>query len=124
MSNIYGAPEISVQELADKLSDRRTDPTSQPFILLDVRELHELPRANFGDEAVVVPLTELAARQTGAMPDPVRAKDAEILVVCHHGVRSAQVTAWMLQQGWTNVLSVAGGIDAYARQVDPAVGMY
>lgn len=124
MPNIYGAPEISVQNLADKLMDRHTDPGSEGFILLDVRELHELPRASFGDDAVVVPLTELAARQINALPEPVRAKDAEILVVCHHGVRSAQVTAWMLQQGWTNVLSVAGGIDAYARQVDPSVGMY
>jgi len=45
-------------------------------------------------------------------------------VLCHHGVRSAQVTGWLAQQGWTNIKSVRGGIDAYARQIDQAVGFY
>jgi len=51
-------------------------------------------------------------------------KNAEIVVFCHKGVRSAQVTMWLKQQGWTNVLSMAGGIDAWAKQVDPDGGMY
>jgi rhodanese-related sulfurtransferase len=44
--------------------------------------------------------------------------------MCHHGTRSAQVTAWLAQQGYKNVSNVAGGIDAYARQVDSSVGFY
>jgi predicted sulfurtransferase len=44
--------------------------------------------------------------------------------MCHHGVRSADVTGWMRQQGWQNVTSLAGGIAAYAEQVDPSVGVY
>jgi rhodanese-related sulfurtransferase len=44
--------------------------------------------------------------------------------MCHHGNRSQQVTAWLAQQGWKNTFNVRGGIDAYARQVDPSVGMY
>ncbi len=118
MPNMYGAPEISVQALAAKLT------AGDPAILLDVRELHELPRASMGDSAVVVPLSQLAAQQTAALPIAAQDKDAELLVLCHHGVRSAQVTAWLMQQGWTNVLSVAGGIDAYAREIDASVGMY
>jgi rhodanese-related sulfurtransferase len=54
----------------------------------------------------------------------VQAKETEIVVMCHHGVRSAQVVSWLRQQGWTNVWNLSGGIDAYARDVDPAVGFY
>jgi rhodanese-related sulfurtransferase len=118
MPNIYGAPEVSVQDLSAKLT------AGTAAILLDVRELHELQRASLGDSAVVVPLSQLAAQQIAALPVAVQDKDAEIMVLCHHGVRSAQVTAWLLQQGWTNVLSVAGGIDAYAKEIDATVGMY
>ena len=71
----------------------------------------------------MAPLSELAAlRQCVAAP--ARNKEAEIVVLCHHGVRSAQVTAWLLQEGWKNVKSMAGGIAAYAEQVDPSVGAY
>jgi len=118
MPNIYGAPEISVQDLAAKFTNGDTP------IVLDVRELHELRRASLGDRATVVPLSELAAKQTAILPAAALDQDAEILVMCHHGVRSAQVTAWLLQQGWTNVLNVAGGIDAYAKEIDASVGMY
>ena len=118
MPNIYGAPEISVQDLSTKLT------AGDAAILLDVRELHELQRASMGNSAVVVPLSQLAAQQIAALPAHAQDKDTEIMVLCHHGVRSAQVTAWLLQQGWANVHSVAGGIDAYAKEIDAAVGMY
>ena len=45
-------------------------------------------------------------------------------VLCHHGNRSMQVTMWLAQQGYKNVINVSGGIDAYARQVDSSVGFY
>jgi len=44
--------------------------------------------------------------------------------MCHHGNRSGQVTAWLVQQGWNNVFNVSGGIDEYARQIDHSVGFY
>ena len=47
-----------------------------------------------------------------------------LVVICHHGNRSAQVTAWLLDLGWESVYNLSGGIDAYARQVDPAIGLY
>jgi rhodanese-related sulfurtransferase len=119
MPNPYGAPEISVREVADKLAQEES------FVLLDVREDYELQSATLPPGTFeLVPLSELAARQTVALPDVAQAKDAEIVVFCHHGVRSAQVTAWLRQQGWTNVLSMAGGIDAYAQEIDPSVGTY
>jgi rhodanese-related sulfurtransferase len=119
MPNPYGAPEITVQEVAAKL--RQGD----SFLLLDVRELYELQSASLPEGTfTLVPLSKLAAQQTAALSHAAQSKDAEIVVFCHHGVRSAQVTAWLRQQGWNNVLSMAGGIDAYAREIDPSVGVY
>ena len=112
-------PEITVQQLAEKLR------SSDGFILLDVREPWELARARIQDDRLVVqPMSELAKRGVEALAEPVRQKDAEIYVLCHHDVRSANVTGWLASQGWTNIFSVAGGIDAYAMKVDPSVGMY
>lgn len=119
MPNPYGAPEISVREVADKLAQ------AESFVLLDVRETYELQGATLPPGSFeLAPLSELAARQTAALPNAAQDKNAEIVVFCHHGVRSAQVTAWLRQQGWSNVLSMAGGIDAYAREIDPSVGTY
>lgn len=119
MPNPYGAPEITVQELTDKMKN------GDDFLLLDVRERHELAQASLPPgQFELAPLSELAARRLEALPPAAQDKNATLLVMCHHGIRSAQVTVWLQQQGWTNVLSVAGGIDAYAREVDPSVGLY
>ncbi len=119
MPNPYGAPEISVQDVSKKIDN------GEEFILLDVRERHELARASFAEGTFeIVPLSELAQQQLAALTPALLDKDAEIVVACHHGVRSAQVTMWLKQQGWTNVLSMAGGIDAWAKEIDPDVGMY
>jgi len=118
MSNPFGVPEYSVQEVAEKRA------RGDDFILLDVREVMELRYANL-DDVAVTPLSELAERQMEALPESITDdKDVEIVVMCHHGNRSAQVTAWLRQQGWTNVYNMAGGIDAYATVVDPSVGRY
>lgn len=119
MPNPYGAPEVSVQDVAQKLAQH------EDFVLLDVREPYELASASLPEGTFdLIPLSQLAAHQLEALPEAARAQDAEIVVFCHHGMRSAQVTAWLLQQGWTNVASMAGGIDAYAREVDPSIGLY
>ena len=44
--------------------------------------------------------------------------DAHIVVMCHHGVRSLNVTNWLRQQGFENVQSMRGGIDRWSREVD------
>ena len=119
MSNPYGVPGISVQELAEKRSG------DEPFILLDVREIQELAFANLGTGVTAVPLSELANKQQEALPPEITSnKDAEILVLCHHGNRSAQVTAWFRHHGWTNVFNVDGGIEAYALEIDATIGRY
>ncbi len=111
--------EITVQQLAEKLKSQ------DGFILLDVREPWELQRARIRDDRLVLqPMSVLAQRGLEALPEPVRQQDAEIYVLCHHGVRSVNVTDWLASQGWTKVFSVAGGIAEYAERVDPSVGRY
>ncbi len=84
------------------------------------------PRAKLADERVeYAPLSDLARKSIEGLPDKVKTdKTTPLVVICHHGNRSAQVTAWLLTQGWESVYNLAGGIDAYARQVDPQIGTY
>lgn len=119
MPNPFGAPEISVQEVHKKQQ------AGDAFILLDVREPVEWQKASIEEDNVLtVSMSEIAARQLEALPEELEDKDAEVIVFCHHGMRSAQVTMWLQRQGWTNVKSMAGGIDAWANEIDPAVGTY
>ena len=112
-------PEIDVQTLSEKLSHR------EAFVLLDVREAHEFEYAKLPDEWVTpLPLSKLARELLDGLPESTQAKDTEIVVMCHTGRRSAQVTAWLRQNGWTNVYNLTGGIEAYARHIDPSVGFY
>ncbi|HLF91781.1 MAG TPA: rhodanese-like domain-containing protein [Anaerolineales bacterium] len=119
MPNPYGVPEITAQTLHEKFTD------GEPIVLMDVREPHELQYAKLPDEWVtLVPLSKLAREYLNGLPESVQAKETEIVVMCHTGQRSAQVTAWLIQNGWTNVYNLLGGIDAYARTIDPSVGFY
>lgn len=119
MPNPYGAPEIEVVEVEEKRA------SGSDFLLVDVREADELEKAKIGgDNVVFLPLSRLAAEGDAAIPDVLQDKDREIVIICHHGLRSAQVTAWLLRQGWENVVSMNGGIARYAREVDRAVGFY
>jgi rhodanese-related sulfurtransferase len=112
-------PEITVTELSQKIN------SDEEFILLDVREPHELNFAKVSDSRLeVTPMSSLAREGTDALSDAAKAQDATIYVMCHRGNRSAQVTAWLAQQGWKNVFNVRGGIDEYARMIDQSVGFY
>ena len=112
-------PEIDVHALAEKLK------SDEEFVLLDVRELVELDRAKITDSRLEIqPMSRLANQGVNALPEAAKSLDAEIYVICHHGVRSADVTRWLISQGWTNVFSVRGGINAYARSIDKTVGLY
>ncbi|MDJ0752025.1 MAG: rhodanese-like domain-containing protein [Ardenticatenaceae bacterium] len=117
--NPYGVPEVTPLELAQKRENQ------EAFVLLDVREANELALASLENGYIHLPLSELAQRHLEAIPEALTAdKDQEVLVLCHHGNRSAQVCAYLKANGWSNVLNVAGGIHQYALQVDSDVGMY
>jgi rhodanese-related sulfurtransferase len=112
-------PEITVADLSEKLKSEDT------FILLDVREPHELNFAKITDSRLdVTPMSRLAREGTNALSESAKSQDSTIYVMCHHGNRSAQVTAWLARQGWKNVFNVHGGIDEYARKIDHSVGFY
>ncbi|MEM9775221.1 MAG: rhodanese-like domain-containing protein [Chloroflexota bacterium] len=119
MANQFGVPEITPAEVNEKRE------AGENFLLVDVREAHELQMANLGDGVIHMPLSDLAARRLEAIPESVSAdKDAEIVVFCHHGARSAQVVAFLKGSGWTNVINMEGGIHYWASTVSPDVGTY
>jgi len=112
-------PEISVTELAAKLK------SDEKFVLLDVRELPELDQAKVADTRLeVAPMSRLAQAGPEVLSEAVRSQKIPVYVMCHHGSRSVQVTMWLIGQGYKNVINVTGGIDAYAKKVDPSVGLY
>ena len=112
-------PEITVIELGEKIK------SDEKFILLDVRELSELDHAKLTDSRLqVTPMSRLAQEGVNALSESVKAQDIPVYIICHHGSRSMQVAGWLAQQGYKNVFNVSGGIDAYARKVDPTVGFY
>src|SRR5258708_5949878 len=86
--------------------------------LMDVREPWEFATARI-DGSVVMPMGDVPARAHQEL-DP----DERLVVLCHHGVRSMNVTAWLRNQGFEQVQSLRGGIDAWSVEVDPAVGRY
>jgi rhodanese-related sulfurtransferase len=119
MANHLGVPGISVKQLAAKRSN------DDVFILLDVREVHEFVGANLGEKVTTVPLSLIAQQYENALPDEIRKNiNSEIIVMCHHGIRSAQVTAWMRENGYGNIWNLDGGIEAYAVEIDLTVGRY
>lgn len=105
-------PEITVQAFAQ----RRSEP--DPPLLLDVREPWEHQRASL-PASLLMPMGDVPSRAHAEL-DP----DSSIVVLCHHGVRSLSVTMWLRNQGFEEVQSLAGGIDAWSRTVDPAVPRY
>lgn len=113
-------PEITVQTLAENLKN------NPKLVILDVRELWELAYAQLRDKRVVLlPMSRMAREQEEVFPPELRNhEETYIVVMCHHGVRSMQVTQWMRQLGWKNVFSLAGGIDAYAQEIDSSIGFY
>lgn len=119
MANQFGVPEISPAEVDAKRQ------AGENFLLVDVREPQELNMANLGDGVILMPLSQLAAQRLEAVPESVSAdKDAEIVVFCHHGARSAQVAAFLRGNGWTNVINMQGGIHMWASTVSSDVGVY
>lgn len=102
---------ITPRELKDRLDK------GDSVVLLDVREPWEHSMAKI-DGSVLIPL--------GTIPQSLDQlnRDAEIVAYCHHGMRSADATGFLLQQGFKSVKNLVGGIDAWSIQVDPAVPRY
>lgn len=105
------ASEITTAELSMAMG------ASQPPLLLDVREHWETEIAVLPGTQVI-PLGELPARLREVPTD------REIVTVCHHGMRSETARALLVRAGFARVRSLAGGVDAWARERDPAMRRY
>jgi len=105
--------QIGAQELAAKLQKGET------VYLLDVRQPWEHETAALAG-SVLVPLPQLLARAKEVQPPD----GALVVVYCHHGIRSLSGAALLARLGFTNVASLAGGIDSWSVEIDPAVPRY
>ncbi len=91
----------------------------EDFVLLDCREQHEFDHVCIAG-ATLLPMSEIQRR----VVELEEFRSAEVVVYCHHGGRSLQVAMWLKQQGFQQVVSMAGGIDQWAAEIDSALPRY
>ncbi len=103
--------EISPSEAAELLKRNAAK-------IVDVREPWEFSTAHI-EGSQLMPMREVPIRARQELDSAER-----IVIVCHLGVRSMHVTAWLRDQGFENVQSLRGGIDAWSVQVDPSLPRY
>lgn len=90
-------------------------------VVLDVREPAELLTASIkpdGFDLLTIPMNAIAQRLSELDPD------RPVACLCHHGARSQRVAMFLAANGFAQVANIAGGIDAWAREVDPSVPSY
>ena len=105
--------QINPAQLAAWLGDKAR---ARP-VLLDVREPWEFQTCHIA-ESRLLPMAEVPGRLAELDPQ------SETVVICHHGGRSMQVAMFLENQGFARVHNLAGGLDAWARSVDPAMPTY
>jgi len=104
--------QLSVRELKELL-----DKKSDKLVVLDVREPWEWGVCRLSG-SITISLGEIPARTEEL------SRDAEIVVLCHHGIRSQHASMYLERAGFTNLNNPVGGIDAWAREVDPKMPNY
>ncbi|MGI9519132.1 MAG: rhodanese-like domain-containing protein [Pirellulaceae bacterium] len=104
--------EISVEQVKQLMD------ADDEFLLVDCREPHEYQWCHL-DGSQLVPLGQIP-EQAGSLGQP----DRRIVIYCHHGIRSLRVAHWLRQQGFVQAQSMAGGIDEWSCEIDPAVPRY
>lgn len=105
--------QLSARDLNSLLQG---EPEARP-VLIDVREPWEFQLASIAGS------THLPM---GEIPSRIQELDSThpTVVICHHGIRSLQVVAYLARQGFENLHNLQGGIDAWSREVDPGVPCY
>jgi rhodanese-related sulfurtransferase len=101
---------------ATQLQDYLQSVDEQP-LLLDVREPWEFEKARI-EGAMLMPMRSVAARSGELNPQQ------EIVVICHHGIRSRMIGRFLESQGFSNVINLSGGVDAWAHEVDRQMPTY
>ena len=101
---------IEPRELAQMIKQE------EPFLLLDCREPHEFQAARI-DGSTLIPMRQIP-QQLDQIP-----KDRAVIVYCHHGMRSLDVTFFLRDKG-VAARSLSGGIDRWSMEIDPSVPRY
>lgn len=91
----------------------------EPFLLIDCREPDEHAIANIPG-ATLIPMQEIPERLT----EIEAYRDGRVIVHCHHGGRSMRVTRFLRERGFQTAQSMAGGIEAWALEIDQATPRY
>ena len=110
--------DVALEILPQEVGRRRT--AGERLTLVDVREANEWGTARIeGSEWIPMNSVPAALGRLEAQAD-----ESLLVVLCHHGVRSLNVVAWLRNQGVHNCTSMAGGIDRWSREVDATVPRY
>lgn len=104
--------QLSVDELKERLGTHGHD-----FVLLDVRESWELQICSL-PESINIPMGQVPARQ-----DEID-QQQDVVIVCHHGVRSQQVAYYLHSAGYENLYNLRGGISAWSHEIDTSLPTY
>jgi len=104
--------QMTPTQLRDYLERVETPP-----LLLDVRENWEFEICSI-DNSLLIPMGQIPAKL-----DQI-ASDQEIVVICHHGIRSANVCRYLEHQGYEQMINLSGGVDAWAKDVDINMAVY
>lgn len=91
-----------------------------PIVLLDCREDYEHATARI-DPSELIPMNTIPANINRI---EALAEDRQLVVYCHHGVRSLNTVVWLRRQGIENAVSLSGGIDRWSMEIDPNVPRY
>lgn len=105
--------EVEPEEVSREMS------AADPPLVIDCREPSEVATASV-DGTLNIPMGEISAR----LPDLEDHLDRNVVVMCHHGVRSLQVVAFLREAGFEDARSLAGGIDRWSLEVDTSVPRY
>ena len=106
-------PDIAPAALHARLA------TGEDIQLIDVREEMEFDYCHLPGSRLV-PLGEVPRRAEAEIR-----RQGPVVLICHHGVRSAQALGYLQQRlGYENLLNLKGGIDAWSREADPSVPVY
>jgi len=109
---LFREPLTPLKHFSARDLDQRLREADNPDpILLDVREPWEFDICAIPD-SVLIPMGKIS-QQLDSLD-----KDAEIVVICHHGIRSRSIALYMEQQGFRNMINLSGGVEAWAREVD------
>jgi len=103
---------FTVRQLHDYLERAETPP-----LLLDVREPWEFDICHLNGSQLI-PMGQLH-EQLEALD-----KEQETVVICHHGIRSLQVCYFLSSVGFTNLINLSGGLDAWAKDIDSSMATY